>query len=76
MQIKNPQEEFFNQNYQEVVASVNLGNDGLRDLVSEVIKKEMCAGGNLSKITKPSNQPRSSYVEYVEDVEKLMERDE
>jgi hypothetical protein len=68
MPVKSPQEEFF--------ASVNLWNDGLRDLVSKVIKKEMCTGGNLSKITKPSNQPRGSYVEYVEDVEKLMERDE
>ena len=51
--------------------------DGVKDLVSEVIKKEMRLGGYLSKISKPPTSTHSELnAEYVEDIEKLMERDE
>jgi hypothetical protein len=76
----------------EFYSSTNLGNDGvrnfllpptsineeeLRNFVSEVIKKEMRSGGYLSKISKPPTPIHSELnTEYVDDVEKLMERDE
>lgn len=53
-------------------------DDGVNRLVSEVIKKEMLSGGNLSKISKPPIpiHLELNTTEYVENVEKLMERDE
>ena len=79
-------------NESEFYSSANLGNDGVRTflipatsinegglnrLASEVIKKEMRPGGYLSKISKPPTPIHSELnTEYVEDIEKLMERDE
>ena len=76
----------------EFYSSTNLGNDGVRNfllpptsineyglnkLALEVIKKEMRSGGYLSKISKPPTPIHSELnTEYVDDVEKLMERDE
>lgn len=76
----------------EFYSSTNLGNDGVRNfllpptsidegelnkLALEVIKKEMLPGGYLSKISKPTTPIHSELnTEYVDDVEKLMERDE
>ena len=76
----------------EFYSSTNLGNDGVRNfllpptsineyglnkLALEVIKKEMRPGGYLSKISKPPTPIHSELnTEYVDDVEKLTERDE
>lgn len=59
------------------VAWTSIYEDGVKDLASKVIKKEMRPGGYLSKISKPPTPIHSELnTEYVEDIEKLMERDE
>lgn len=85
------QEQFLAKPYEEseLHSSTNLGNDvlpaarsiyedGVKNLVSEVIKKEMRRGGCLSKFPEPPTpiHLELNTTEYVENVEKLMERDE